>query len=232
MKDNFSQIILKEKEFDAFSAKFLYSTLKSLSRNKKKISIALSGGSTPLPILGLLKDFNLNWKYFNFFMVDERCVTISSSSSNYGNIKKVFLRYVKSNAHPIINDNDSIDQCVSNYEKLLYSEIPSRKNNIPIFDLILLGMGDDGHTASLFPNTKGLHENKKVVIKNSIPKLNTNRITLTYPIILNASKIIIFVKGKAKYKILKEIVMGRGDQYPIDRIIKSNIDTTCILGKN
>tara|TARA_B100001939_G_C16939069_1_gene617482 strand:- start:2153 stop:2851 length:699 start_codon:yes stop_codon:yes gene_type:complete len=232
MKDNFRLNIFKEKEFDAFSAKFLYSKFKSLSESKKKISIALSGGSTPLPILALLKDYKLKWKYFNFFMVDERCVKISSSSSNYGNIKKVFLRYVKSNGHPMINDNYSIEQCVSNYEKLLYSEIPIGENNIPIFDLILLGFGDDGHTASLFPKTNGLNENKKVVIKNIIPQLKTDRITLTYPVILNASKIIILVKGEVKNKILNEIRMGIGDHYPIARIINSNVDATCILGIN
>ena len=93
-------------------------------------------------------------------------------------------------------------------------------------------MGDDGHTASLFPDTKGLNESKKVVIKNSVPQLNTERITLTYPVILNASKIIILAKGAAKDKILKEIKMGKGDHYPIARIINSNVDTTCILGIN
>ena len=81
MKNNFKQNILKEKEFDSFSAEFLYNTLKTLSKNKKNISIALSGGSTPLPILGLLKDYELNWKYFNFFMVDERNVPTSNSFS-------------------------------------------------------------------------------------------------------------------------------------------------------
>jgi 6-phosphogluconolactonase len=232
MKNNFKQKKLKEKEFDSFSAEFLYNTLKTLSENKKNISIALSGGSTPLPILSILKEYKLNWKYFNFFMVDERNVSISSSSSNYGNIEKVFLRDVNSSSHSMINDNDSIEECAINYEKLLCSKIPLGENNLPIFDLILLGIGDDGHTASLFPDTKGLNESKKVVIKNSVPQLNTERITLTYPVILNASKIIILAKGAAKDEILKEIEMGIGNHYPIARIINSNVDTTCILGIN
>ena len=232
MKNNFKQNILKEKEFDSFSAEFLYNTLKTLSENKKNISIALSGGSTPLPILSILKEYKLNWEYFNFFMVDERNVSISSSSSNYGNIKKVFFRDVNSSSHSMINDNYSIEECAINYEKLLCSKIPLGKNNLPVFDLILLGIGDDGHTASLFPDTKGLNESKKLVIKNSVPQLNTERITLTYPVILNASKIIILAKGAAKDKILKEIKMGKGDHYPIASIINSNVDTTCILGIN
>jgi len=232
MKNNFKQKILKEKEFDSFSAEFLYNTLKTLSENKKNISVALSGGSTPLPILSILKEYKLNWKYFNFFMVDERNVSISSSSSNYGNIEKIFFRDVSSSSHSMINANYSIEECAINYEKLLYSKIPLGENRLPVFDLILLGIGDDGHTASLFPDTKGLNESKKVVIKNSVPQLNNERITLTYPVILNASKIIILAKGAAKDEILNEIKIGKGDHFPIARIINSKVDTTCVLGTN
>jgi len=232
MKNNFQQNVVKEEDFDSYSAGLLYHILKTLSENKKNISIALSGGSTPLPILSFLKEYKLNWKYFNFFMVDERNVSISSSSSNYGNIEKVFLRDVNSSSHSMINDNYSIEECAINYEKLICSKITLGENNLPIFDLILLGIGDDGHTASLFPETKGLNESKKLVIKNSVPQLNTDRITLTYPVILNASKIIILAKGAAKDVILKEIKMGKGDHYPIARIINSKVDTTCILGIN
>lgn len=232
IKNNFSLNIITEKEFNTFSADFLYSILKEASENKKKISIALSGGSTPLPILSILKEYKLNWEYFNFFMVDERNVSISSSSSNYGNIEKVFFSDVNSFSHSMINDTYSMEECAINYEKLLCTKIPLGENNLPVFDLILLGIGDDGHTASLFPDTKGLNESKKGVIKNSIPQLNTERITLTFPVILNASKIVILAKGESKEKILKEIKMGKGDHYPIARIINSKVDTTCILGIN
>jgi 6-phosphogluconolactonase len=232
MKNNFKQNVVKEEDFDSYSARFLYHTLKTLSKNKKNISIALSGGSTPLPVLSILKEYKLNWEYFKFFMVDERNVSISSSLSNYGNIEKVFFRDVNSSSHSMINDNYSIEECAINYEKLLCSKIPLGENNLPLFDLILLGIGNDGHTASLFPDTKGLNESKKVVIKNSVPQLNTERITLTYPVLLNASKIIILVKGAAKNEILNEIKIGKGDHYPIASIINSNVDTTCILGIN
>jgi len=230
MKSNFKQNRIKEEKFDSFSAEFLYKTLKTLSENKKKISIALSGGSTPLPVLGLLKEYKLNWENFNFFMVDERNVPTSNSSSNFGNIQKVFLKYLNSCTHSMINKDYSIENCAINYEKLLCSKIPLGENNLPVFDLILLGMGNDGHTASLFPGTKGLNESKKGVIKNSVPQLNTERITLTYPLLLNASKIIILAKGMIKNQILNEIKIGNGDHYPIARIINSNVDITCILG--
>ena len=232
MKNNFKQKIIKQKEFDLFSAEFLYNVLKKLSKNKKNISIALSGGSTPLPILGLLKDYKLNWEYFNFFMVDERSVPTSNPSSNFGNIEKVFFKNINSKSYSMKSESCSNEDCANNYENLICSKILLGKNGIPVFDLILLGIGDDGHTASLFPETQGLNESEKGVIKNNVPQLNTERITLTYPVILNASKIIIFAKGAAKDEILKEIKMGKGDHYPIARIINSNVDTTCILGMN
>jgi 6-phosphogluconolactonase len=232
MKNNFKQKIIKQKEFDLFSAEFLYNVLKKLSKNKKNISIALSGGSTPLPILGLLKDYKLNWEYFNFFMVDERSVPTSNPSSNFGNIEKVFFKNINSKSYSMKSESCSIEDCANNYENLICSKILLRKNGMPVFDLILLGIGDDGHTASLFPETKGLYESEKGVIKNNVPQLNTERITLTYPVILNASKIIILAKGSIKNEILKEIKVGNGDHYPIAKIINSNVDTTCILGIN
>jgi len=232
MKNNFKQKIIKQKEFDSFSAEFLYNILKKLSENKKNLSIALSGGSTPLPILGLLKDYKLNWKYFNFFMVDERSVPTSNPSSNFGNIEKVFLKNINSTSYSMKSKNYSIEDCANNYEKLICSKIPLGKNGMPVFDLIILGIGDDGHTASLFPGTKGLNESEKGVIKNFVPRLKTDRITFTYPVLLNATQIIILAKGSIKNEILKEIKVGKGDHYPIAKIINSNVDTTCILGIN
>ncbi len=232
IKNNYKQNVVKKEVFDHYSASFLYKTLKKLSENKKSISIALSGGSTPLPILEILKDYKLNWEYFNFFMVDERIVSISSLSSNYGNIEKVFFRHINSSSYSMIKENYSIKECAIIYEKLVCSKIPLGENNFPVFDLILLGIGDDGHTASLFPNTSGLNEIKKAVIKNSVPQLNTHRISLTYPVLLNASKIIILAKGVVKNEILKKIKIGEGHNYPIAKIINSNVDITCILGLN
>jgi len=232
MKSSFNQIVINAKDFNSFAADFLYKCLKTLSEKKANISVALSGGSTPLPILSKLREYNLNWEYFNFFLVDERDVSISNPLSNFGNINKVFFRDLNSVIHSIIDVNNSLEMCAINYEKLLFSKVPLGTNNLPIFDLILLGFGDDGHIASLFPGTEGLNEKFKLVILNSVPQLKTNRITLTLPVLLNASKILILAKGSSKYGILKEIEIGEGDHYPISRIINSNVPTTCILGLN
>ncbi|MDA9560645.1 6-phosphogluconolactonase [Schleiferiaceae bacterium] len=228
MKNNFEQISVNEREFYTYSAEYLYSKLRAISKNKRNISIALSGGLTPLPILSILKEYKLNWEYFNFFMVDERNVSVSSPSSNYGNIARVFFKDINCASYSMIKDSYSIEECALNYEKLLCSKVPSGENGFPIFDLILLGIGNDGHTASLFPHTVGLDESNKVVITNIIPQLSTERITLSYPVILSATKVVILTKGDAKNKILEEIEMGNGSHYPIARIINSDVDTTCI----
>jgi len=230
MKSSFKQIVLNEEDFNSFAADFLYKSLKTLSEKKTNISVALSGGSTPLPVLSKLRESNLNWEYFNFFLVDERNVSITNPLSNFGNINKVFLRDLKSVSYSIIDVKNSFEKCAENYEKLLFSKVPLGTNDLPIFDLILLGFGDDGHTASLFPGTEGLYEKSKLVVINSIPQLMTKRITLTFPVLLNASKILILAKGPSKYKIVQDIENAIGEQYPIARIINSDVPTTCILG--
>jgi 6-phosphogluconolactonase len=232
MKNKYFQHRVKEEEFVPYSADFLFKKFKSLSENKKKISIALSGGTTPLPILTLLKNYKLNWECFVFFMVDERNVSTKASSSNYGNIKKVFFNKINTVSYSMINDTLTIEDCVLHYEKILRTEIPLDKNNFPVIDLVILGIGDDGHTASLFPGTEGLNESTKCVIKNWIPQMNTNRITLTYPILLNANEIILLAKGERKEKILKEVALGFGENYPIHKILNSNVNVTSILGIN
>ena len=93
-------------------------------------------------------------------------------------------------------------------------------------------MGDDGHTASLFPNTKGLDERSKFVIKNWIPQINQFRITITFPVILNADQILLLVKGEVKKKILNEINEGFGQNYPIFEIFESHDNITSVIGVN
>ena len=232
MKNKGFKKYVNSEEFDSFSANLLYTKLKSLSENKKKISIALSGGFTPLPILSKLKNYNLDWGKFFFFMVDERNVSIESSLSNYGNIKKALFSKIKSSSYPMLNKDLSLENCVIEYEELLKRSVTLNEKKIPVFDLIILGMGDDGHTASLFPNTKGLDERSKFVIKNWIPQINQFRITITFPVILNADQILLLVKGEVKKNILNEINEGFGQNYPIFEIFESHANITSVIGVN
>ena len=212
---SFPIITYKDDEYVNKSAQIINDLIQDLIQNKKSINIALSGGSTPLPIYEKLRTFNLKWKKIKFFMVDERCVSNTNPESNYGNIKKIFFDFIPSLNFPIINSELSYYESAAKYETLIRKHV-NTVDKFPQFDLIILGMGLDGHTASLFPETKALTEKKKLVVLNNVPQLNTNRITMTYPLILNSKKIILLIKGEKKRNVLKDELM---DDFPISKII-------------
>ena len=215
-------------DFNVFSANFIKDRLEAIV-NKNKINIALSGGSTPLPILNILKGFNLNWDNINFFLVDERIVNVNSNESNYKNINEIFYKYISSKSYPIIQENFTLDEMVLAYNKHICKNVNFIKPNLPKFDMIILGMGDDGHTASLFPNTEALNERDEYVVKNYIPQMNSHRITLTFPTLLACEEIIILIKGKEKIKIFEEIILGKGKKYPVSKLMSSKLNW--VIGK-
>jgi len=224
MKNKSGQIHKSGKvNFDEFAAAFLYKTLKRIETVVDgKINIALSGGTTPLPVLEKLKQQQINWERYNFFMVDERCVSIENESSNFGNINKIFFKDISSKSFSMILKDTSFTESVGSYKVTIKEQITKRVGSFAQFDLILLGMGDDGHTASLFPDTEGLSEENEIVIINKVPQLNAERITLTYPVILNASEIIVMVKGKSKEKIIDDIYSGKSVGYPMGKIAREH----------
>jgi 6-phosphogluconolactonase len=222
---------LSAQNFNTFAADFLFNRFCELERNKKQnINVALSGGSTPLPILQLLKDYPLQWERYNFFLVDERCVPVTSSDSNLGNISKIFFDFISSTKFSMIRENYSSEESVQLYREQILQYVDVDKQGFSQFDLILLGMGDDGHTASLFPSTNALKIEHESIVLNVVPQLNTERITMTYPIILNAKEVILLFKGENKQKILQEIISGSNNAYPISRIINDHPCLTCLIG--
>ena len=221
----------KEKSFEKFSSNFLFEKLKKIENEiSGKINIALSGGNTPLPILEILQNEDLTWSRYNFFLVDERCVPNENPLSNFGNIRKVFFNQISSHSFPIIQDGISQKESVVVYVNEIIKQVPLNENSIPVFDLILLGMGDDGHTASLFPNTKALLEENKFVVFNEIPQLQTERITITYPVLLNSKEIIVIVKGQNKKKIIKELYDEKPSEYPILKLTNSHSNLKWLIG--
>jgi len=204
IKTNYNQMKFQKNNFEDFvndSSELLFKTIRTLSTKNKHLNIALSGGKTPLPIYRRLSDYNLNWKNISFFLVDERCVANTHQESNFFNIKTHFFDFINSSYHKIVQENISFEKSANNYQKLITKKLTT-VNNIPQFDLVVLGMGLDGHIASLFPDTKALNEKKALIVLNYIPQLNTQRITMTYPLLMNSKKIVMIIKGKGKKKVL------------------------------
>jgi 6-phosphogluconolactonase len=231
MKDRKPHIYKTNNEnFDQFAADFLYKTLKKIEKNiVGKINIALSGGTTPLPVLEKLKQQKIDWVRYNFFMVDERCVSIEAESSNFGNINKIFFKDIPAISFSMVSQDASFKESVEIYKANINEHVTKTGRDFAQFDLILLGMGDDGHAASLFPETEALFEEVETVIINNVPQLNTERITLTYPVILNASEIIVMVKGKSKENIIKEIYSGSNTAFPMEKIARGHSNLKWLL---
>lgn len=217
--------------FNQFASDFLFETLQKIESSKVgPINIALSGGNTPLPILDLLHKKNRSWERYNFFMVDERCVATMDSMSNFGNIQKVFFSKINASNFPMMQDGISFEKSVVGYIDKIRQHLPVNGNGVPEFDLILLGMGDDGHTASLFPETNALLENNELVVLNEVPQLQTNRITLTYPVLLNAKELIVIVNGDRKEEIIKELYSGSSPDYPMLKLTNFHSNLKWLIG--
>jgi 6-phosphogluconolactonase len=216
MKNNLQNIkTFKPDEFVVESSKILKTIINDLLLEDNTINIALSGGSSPLPIYEALSTQNLDWNRINFYLVDERCVSTKSEQSNFYNISKSLFNSIPSNYFSMVENDLTYKQAAINYEKLIKKNVRI-VNKLPQFDLILLGMGIDGHTASLFPNTEALNNNQDLVVLNPVPQLRTERITMTFPLILNAKKIVLIANGEEKKMVLNNLF---NNNYPISKII-------------
>jgi 6-phosphogluconolactonase len=176
--------------------------------------IALSGGSTPKAMGQLLANVpyssNIPWRFIDIFWGDERWVPLESDESNAGVAKRGFLDKVaipQEQVHPFATfDLDPIASAAQ-MEAKIRATLPT-VSFPPQFDLILLGMGDDGHTASLFPGTRAIHEDENLVVSHEIPKLNSLRLTFT-PRLINAARQVVFLAaGPAKAEVLKQVLEG------------------------
>lgn len=217
----------KEDLADKAARSFVHIVSGVLEHNEK-CNVALSGGSTPKLLYERLLKADLadelQWKKIAFFVSDERCVPHESKDSNYGNaFRQVLgpLNIGKENLHPTENQDKDPDQSARSYEELICKIVRAGSNGLPCFDIIFLGMGPDGHTASLFPGTKALLEEKNLVVKNHVDKLNSDRITFTFPLINSATNVIFLVAGEDKAEVLSEVFAKVG-KYPSERVNPKN----------
>lgn len=167
--------------------------------------VALSGGSTPKAIFERLTPQMLDWSKVHLYWGDERAVDPKDPESNYKMAMDAGfgkLPIPAEQVHRMVAEDD-IDKNAHAYQTLLKENLPGGK-----FDLVMLGMGDDGHTASLFPETHALTDTNEWVAANFIPQKNCWRMTLTYPVINKARAIVVYVLGKGKAPMLKLVLDG------------------------
>lgn len=187
-----------------------------------RFAIALSGGSTPKSLYTLLASnavAGLPWARMFFFWGDERHVPPTDADSNYRMADEALLSKVPipaANIFRVPAENPDAAAAAESYEQTIRKFFTLEAGEVPRFDLILLGLGPDGHTASLFPETAALQEKSRLVVANQVDKLKTIRITLTLPV-LNAARCVAFlVSGTDKAAVLHEVLEGSGpgEKYP------------------
>ncbi|HUX97846.1 MAG TPA: 6-phosphogluconolactonase [Bacteroidales bacterium] len=184
--------------------------IKTASAKNVPITVALSGGSTPELLFSILGDHfsgSAPWKFVHFFWGDERCVPPVSPDSNFRMAFRSFFKKIdipEGNIHRIYGEQDSSSEAIRYSDQIL--RFTSMKNGRPVFDLILLGMGDDGHTASIFPDNLSLFDSDKICDVSIHPVSKQKRITITGSVINNAEKIRFMVTGSNKAGILKKIL--------------------------
>jgi 6-phosphogluconolactonase len=176
-------------------------------------TVGLSGGRTPIIFYQRLAEWDgkPSWERTQFFLVDERFVSFDDKDSNYRMLKETLFRKIlipQENIHPIPTGKTSLETSAREYEEDLRRFFKVSKDQYPAFDLILLGIGEDGHTASLFPGSEALSERRHLTAAVVLDEIRHHRITLTLPVINHAEHVIFFVRGENKAPVLKKIIGG------------------------
>jgi 6-phosphogluconolactonase len=184
--------------------------------------VALSGGNTPRQMFELLAsdEFRgqVDWAKVRVFWSDERAVPPTNAESNYGMARRALLIRVpipEGNVHRMEAEKASIGRAAHDYEEVLRKYLELDDRGFPRFHLILLGMGKDGHTASLFPGTRVTQQTSRWVSTPMVTKLNMRRMTLTLPVLDAALRVVFLVVGSEKAEILRDVLEGKSDPpYP------------------
>lgn len=185
-------------------------------KEKGAFSVALSGGSTPKGLFALLATDpafrqQVAWDKIAFLWGDERHVAPDHADSNFRMANESMLSKVplkQDLVFRIKGEYEDAGKAAAEYEQVLKDYFHLSAGQLPVIDLVLLGMGPDGHTASLFPGTKALQEKSKLVVSNWVGKFYTDRITMTAPVLTNAKRILFMVNGDDKAQPLKAVLEG------------------------
>jgi 6-phosphogluconolactonase len=227
--------VIRTKNFVPDAVEFILRHARTALAERGQFRIALSGGNTPRPVYTELVRIgrDLPWDRIFFTFGDERCVPPEDEQSNFRMARESLFVPAAVPEKSIARMRGEIDPQIAaqEYQDRLGLLAAQGGETIYRHDLILLGLGDDGHTVSLFPETAALQEKTRTVVANFVPKFNTWRITFTFPLIAQARHIC-FLANANKTPALLEKVLGGDQQYPAAQVEAANGDLTWILGEN
>ena len=215
---------------------FFIDTIAQAIADRGRARVAISGGSTPKAAFEMIaSEFagRVAWPQVQLFWVDERCVGPDDPESNYGMTKAAMLRSIPlppANIHRMEGELPP-EEAASRYEATIRNTFKLEGAETPTFDLILLGLGPDGHTASLFPHTEGLNEMSRIVIANHVPQKDTWRLTLTWPVINQSRSVAFLIEGESKAAMVDTVFQGpyQPEDYPAQIIRPASGNLTLLL---
>ena len=206
-------------------------------KENRLFTLAISGGSTPRTMHRMLAKrpylSDIPWENIHIFWVDERCVPQEHPDSNYGTAGKDFLSQVPishENVHPM-NGESPPEAGALKYEEEMKDFFQLKQGEFPIFDLVFLGMGTDGHTASLFTHQKALYEAERLVVAVKGGAPDVSRLTMTFPVLNNARQVVFLISGKKKAPTVKHIFDKNDTLLPVQRIQPYFGELTWILDR-
>ena len=227
--------VIRSKNFVPDAAEFILQQARAALAERGQFRIALSGGNTPRPVYNELARIgrDLPWDRVFFTFGDERCVPPTEEESNFRMARESLFIPAAVPENSIARMRGEIDPQIAaqEYEDGLDLRAAQRGEMIYRHDLILLGMGDDGHTASLFPGTAALQEKTRTVVANFVPKFNVWRITFTFPLIGQARHICFLANANKNRELLEKVLEG-DRQYPAAQVEAADGGLTWILGEN
>ncbi len=221
------------------AAQYFVDGIRAAATARGKARIAISGGNTPKHTFELLADTTapyrdqIPWDKLEIYWVDERCVPPDHHDSNYRMTREALLDKVPLSPGQIFRVQGELEpeEGAAKYEAAIRQSFRLEGAEMPVFDLLALGMGPDGHTASLFPHTEGLHELMRIAIANHVEAKESWRVTLTSPVINRARDVFFLIEGTDKVAALKQVFLGPPDPetYPSQLISPASHRITLLL---
>jgi 6-phosphogluconolactonase len=225
--------IIRTSNFVADAAAFILEQARAALAERGEFRIALSGGNTPRPIYTefgrIARD--LPWERVRFTFGDERCLPPDDAESNYRMARETFFEPFGIPEKSILRMRGEIEPALAaqEYEDALALLATQHGETIYRHDLLLLGMGDDGHTASLFPGTAALGEQVRRVMANYVPKLEAWRLTMTLPLLNQSRQVLFLVSGEKNPELLERVLSG-ASEYPASQVNPPNGQLTWMIG--